>query len=56
MHPYFAITNATKQHLKDDIGEDLDEIERRISALVEGATTAFATKHLVTQAGFTLEH
>ncbi|MEO0645344.1 MAG: hypothetical protein AAFZ17_04175 [Cyanobacteria bacterium J06650_10] len=49
------VANATKQHLKDDIGGNFDEIARRISALVEGATTAFSTKHLVTQAGFTLE-
>ena len=49
------VAHSAKQHLEDDVGGDFDEVERRISALVEGATTALTPKHIVAQVGFTLE-
>ena len=49
------VADATKQHLKNDIGMYLDEVERRAAAFIISSTAGLAAEHVVAQVGFPLE-
>ena len=49
------VAHAAKQHLKDNIGGDLDKIEGCGSPFIEGSAALLTAKHGVAQTGVTLQ-